>query len=89
MSRPIPGEVTKDGRPIQQIHLKKDTGLIISIVEANKSKETWGEDAETFRPERWLGFSDNRGHLESLGDEKEKPSYGIAKEYLPGVYSGM
>lgn len=63
-----------DGKSeIREIPLKKDTYLHISIIGANRSKVVWGDDAEEFRPERWLVPS-----LES-----------VVKTPLPGVYSSM
>lgn len=63
-----------DGKSeIREIPIKKNTNVIISILNANRSKAVWGEDAEEWKPERWLGNS---------LDE-------VAKERLPGVYSSM
>lgn len=65
---------TADGKSeIREIPIKKNTNVIVSILNANRSKAVWGEDAEEWRPERWLG--------KSLDE--------VAKERLPGVYSSM
>ncbi|CAE6533898.1 unnamed protein product [Rhizoctonia solani] len=48
---PIKG---KDGSEITEIHVKKGTRIYVSLKEANRCKETWGEDADEFKPERWL-----------------------------------
>ncbi|KAF8754506.1 Cytochrome P450 [Rhizoctonia solani] len=67
---PIKG---KNGEEIREIRVRKGTNIYVSIKEANRSKETWGEDADVFRPERWL--------------EKLPDSVSDAK--TSGVYSSM
>lgn len=63
-----------DGKSeICEIPIKKNTNVIVSILNANRSKAVWGEDAEEWKPERWLGKSHDE----------------VAKERLPGVYSSM
>ena len=63
-----------DGRSeIREIPLKKGSRVLISIYNANRSKAIWGEDAEEWKPERWLGKSPDE----------------VAKVRLPGVYSSM
>ncbi|KAF8671401.1 cytochrome p450 [Rhizoctonia solani] len=44
----------KDGNPINEIHVRKGTKIYLALKEANRSKETWGDDADEFKPERWL-----------------------------------
>ncbi|KAF8732509.1 Cytochrome P450, partial [Rhizoctonia solani] len=44
----------KDGNPINEIHVLKGTKIYLALKEANRSKETWGDDADEFKPERWL-----------------------------------
>nr|AVI01413.1 steroid 2-beta-hydroxylase [Thanatephorus cucumeris]QDJ74244.1 cytochrome P450-4 [Thanatephorus cucumeris] len=67
---PIKG---KNGEEIREIRVRKGTNIYVSIKEANRSKETWGEDADVFRPERWL--------------EKLPDSVSDAK--TSGIYSSM
>lgn len=63
-----------DGKSeIREIPIKKNTNVIISILSANRNKAVWGEDAEEWKPERWLGKSPDE----------------VAKVRLPGVYSSM
>lgn len=63
-----------DGKSeIREIPIKKNTTVVISILSANRNKATWGEDAEEWKPERWLGKSPDE----------------VAKARLPGVYSSM
>ncbi|CAE6421498.1 unnamed protein product [Rhizoctonia solani] len=37
-----------------EMYIKKGTRVLISLSRANRCRETWGEDADEFRPERWL-----------------------------------
>ncbi|QRW21138.1 cytochrome P450 family protein [Rhizoctonia solani] len=49
----------KDGNTITDIKVKKGTSIYVSFRGANRCKETWGEDADEFKPERWLKFLPN------------------------------
>ncbi|KAI5123104.1 hypothetical protein M0805_001460 [Coniferiporia weirii] len=61
-----------DGKTeIKEIPLKKNTGIVISVLGANRSKRIWGEDAEVWKPERWL---------------KPLPE-SVSAAHLPGVYA--
>ena len=63
-----------DGKTeITEIPIKKNTNVIISVLGANLSTEIWGEDAEEWKPERWLNRSPDS----------------VASAHLPGVYSSM
>ena len=84
---PIPGNLTKDGQPIDKIHLKNNTKITMSIFAANRSKAIWGDDAEEWKPQRWLARKLRDDEKE--GDLYTGQSRSIAKEQLPGVYSGM
>ena len=44
-----------DGSDITEIPVKENTDVIVSIIGANRSKKVWGDDAEEWKPERWLG----------------------------------
>lgn len=74
------------GELIQSIPLKKNTRVLVSIIGANRNKDVWGDDADEFKPERWL----DRREKEISGDnwfiEKKEE---MGKISLPGVYSGM
>ena len=66
--------LSSDGNTeITEIPIKKNTNVIISIIGSNRSKRIWGEDAEEWKPERWL---------------KPLPE-SVAKAHMPGVYSSM
>ncbi|CAE6536421.1 unnamed protein product [Rhizoctonia solani] len=46
---------SKDGKTlITEIPVKKGTNIYLSILAANRDKQTWGEDADQFKPSRWL-----------------------------------
>ncbi len=47
--------------------------MIIGVQAMNRAKELWGEDADEFKPERWL--SDLPGS--------------VIQARIPGVYSNM
>ena len=65
---------TVDGKTeVTEIPLKKNTMIFIGILGANLSKEVWGEDAEEWKPERWLTSLPG-----SVADAK-----------MPGVYSNL
>lgn len=66
--------IATDGKTqLSEIPIKKGTDVIISIIGANRSKRIWGEDAEEWKPERWL---------------KPLPE-SVSQAHLPGVYSSM
>ena len=64
---------TDEKTQIKEIALKKGTTVFISILAANREKRIWGDDAEEWKPERWL--------------KPLPPS--VADARLPGVYSSM
>ncbi|KAI5835765.1 cytochrome P450 [Schizophyllum commune Tattone D] len=69
-SRPIVGV---DGKTMNEVHVPKDTPVIIAIQNANRNSDIWGEDAQEWKPERWL---------EPLPDS-------VADAHMPGVYSNL
>ncbi|KAF8600957.1 cytochrome P450, partial [Ceratobasidium sp. AG-I] len=62
-----------DGRLIREVEVKKGTTIVVSFREANRCKGTRGEDADEFRPERWL----------------KNLSSSAAEAKTPGIYSSM
>ena len=50
-SKPVIGE---DGRSLSDVFLPAGTMVMIAIMNANRNKEIWGEDAGEWKPERWL-----------------------------------
>ncbi|KIK62429.1 hypothetical protein GYMLUDRAFT_41869 [Collybiopsis luxurians FD-317 M1] len=69
----IPFSKPVHGTEVSQVLLPKDTRVIISILNANRSPEIWGPDATEWKPERWLS-----PFPESVTDSK-----------IPGVYSHL
>ena len=66
--------LSTDGKTeITEIPVKKGTNVIMSIMGTNRSKRIWGEDAEEWKPERWL---------------QQLPE-SVAKARVPGVYSSL
>ena len=62
---------TSDGKTqINEIPIKKGQRVMVSILGANHSTRIWGEDAEQWKPERWLNAKLTE----------------VATEQLPGVY---
>ncbi|CAE6456781.1 unnamed protein product [Rhizoctonia solani] len=63
---------SKDGRTvISNLHIKKGTHLYLSLGSVNRDKQTWGDDADQFKPSRWLGPLPNS----------------VTESKIPGVYS--
>ncbi|KAJ7826433.1 cytochrome P450 [Mycena leptocephala] len=61
LSAPI---VTKDGRSIDSIVIKKGENLVIPVRALSRRKELWGSDASDFRPDRWF---EDRSHTRKSG----------------------
>lgn len=70
LSNPIRG---KNGRLIEEVPLAKGTTIVMGLWGSNINPAVWGEDAETFKPERWLS------NLPST----------VADAHIPGVYSNL
>ncbi|QRV78706.1 cytochrome P450 family protein [Ceratobasidium sp. AG-Ba] len=64
---------TKDGHLLHEIKIAKGTHIYLGIREANRCKDIWGEDADEFRPERWL----------------EPLPQSVTDAKVPGVYQPM
>ena len=66
--------LAKDGKTqIKEIAIKKGQDVVASIYAANRCKKIWGEDAEEWKPERWLN----------------KKASAVPEKQLPGIYSQM
>lgn len=62
-----------NGQEQQEIFIAKGTMVFIGIQEANRHQAVWGEDADVWKPERWLS---------PLPDS-------VINARVPGVYSHM
>ncbi|KAG8695168.1 cytochrome P450-dit2 [Ceratobasidium sp. 394] len=60
---------------ITSIPIKKGTRIVLNVIMANRYGKTWGERANEFWPERWIG--------NKLAEVTEPGAH------LPGVYSSM
>ncbi|KAL1744127.1 cytochrome P450 [Schizophyllum fasciatum] len=69
-SKPVIG---KDGREVSEVLVPAGTVMVIAIMNANRNKDIWGEDALEWKPERWL---------------KPLPST-VTDAHIPGVYSNL
>ncbi|KAF9565205.1 cytochrome P450 [Agrocybe pediades] len=70
LSKPIKG---LDGQMIHEIPVPNNTNIIVGIMAANRNPELWGEDADEWKPERWLS---------PLPEA-------LSEAHLPGVYSNL
>ncbi|KZP14943.1 cytochrome P450 [Athelia psychrophila] len=70
LSQPIVGI---DGTDIHEIAIPKGTRVTVGIMRANRDPDIWGDDAQEWKPERWLASSPDK----------------VAKVHFPGVYSNM
>ena len=87
LSQPILG---LDGTPIRGITVPKGTPIAVGIFSSNRNKVLWGEDAGEWKPERWLVQPGTEVMSDGLNKgDKERQAHGVAKQQLPGVYSGM
>lgn len=47
---------------VENLVLPQGTNLVINIHQMHRKKEIWGEDAEDFHPDRFLGEDANKRH---------------------------
>ncbi len=60
-----------DGSVLSEVSMPKGTILLLHFTGCNTNKDLWGDDAEEWKPERWLG------KLPQVVDDAR----------IPGVYS--
>ncbi|KAE9394005.1 cytochrome P450 [Gymnopus androsaceus JB14] len=70
LSKPIAG---LDGTEMHEIDIPRGTIILVSILNANRNPELWGEDANEWKPERWLS---------PLPDA-------LVEARVPGIYSHL
>ncbi|KAJ6529848.1 cytochrome P450 [Mycena capillaripes] len=56
----------KNGRLYDRIRIRKGTSIRIPISAVHRDKEIWGDDADTFRPERWEAIPEAVGGIPSV-----------------------
>ncbi|EJF59817.1 cytochrome P450 [Dichomitus squalens LYAD-421 SS1] len=70
LSHPIRGV---DGKTIHEIFVPKDTVVAVGLLASNRNKAIWGEDAEEWKPERWLSPLPGS----------------VTESKIPGIYSNL
>ena len=70
LSEPIRGV---NGQPVAEVTVPKGATIIVGIRACNLNPDVWGEDAQEWKPERWLG---------GLPDS-------VLEAHVPGVYSNL
>ncbi|EGN95464.1 hypothetical protein SERLA73DRAFT_113010 [Serpula lacrymans var. lacrymans S7.3] len=73
LSRPV---TTASGRVINEIPVPKGMRVIVSIAGYNRLRELWGQDAQLYRPERWLDGSICKYDGTSVGVLENLMSFG-------------
>jgi cytochrome P450 len=51
LSKPLIG---RDGSTITEIHIPKGVDIHVGIINSNCNPDLWGDDANEWKPERWL-----------------------------------
>ncbi|THU79870.1 cytochrome P450 [Dendrothele bispora CBS 962.96] len=69
-SKPIIGV---DGTAMNEVHVPKNTFILVSALNSNRDPDIWGPDALEWKPERWLS---------------PLPA-GVTEAHIPGVYSHL
>ena len=70
LSQPVHGV---DGTPMTEIFVPKGTTMIVSIRGCNRNPALWGDDADLWKPERWLAPLPRT----------------VEEARIPGVYSNL
>lgn len=65
LAKPVIGE---SGRLITEIHISKGQNITTSVCGYNRLPSIWGEDAEEWNPQRFLGAKHDRGTSAGLWD---------------------
>ena len=45
---------TASGKVANEVPVPSGTVILVSVAACNREKSLWGEDADEFKPERWL-----------------------------------
>ncbi|BGP48900.1 hypothetical protein JCM10450v2_004779 [Rhodotorula kratochvilovae] len=60
LSEPVPSSL-EPGKMLSHVRVKKGQTIFVPILAVNKSKRVFGDDAEEFRPERWIESDNGTG----------------------------
>ena len=72
------------------MHVPAGTNIIISILGSNHNKRIWGDDADQWRPERWLTASGERiGWGKNVDLAFDDDAEGNVAEGTPGYRNGV
>lgn len=87
---------SSSGAELSAIAIPQNTIIIISILAANRNRAIWGDDANEWKPERWLsspGGKDGQGTDVTFGGVKAGSSVPALSMKdgvrYPGIYSNM
>jgi cytochrome P450 len=90
---------SSSGAEISSIAVHEKSFVIISILAANRNRTIWGDDANEWKPERWLSSPEGKhgqgtdvpsGDVEVLSSKLPAPILGVKDGIrYPGVYSNM
>jgi len=87
---------SSSGAEISAIAMPEGSYVAISILAANRNRDLWGEDANEWKPERWLsspgvaGKDDLFEGAQTLPSKASAPVLGVKDGIrYPGVYSNM
>jgi cytochrome P450 len=69
-SKPIVG---LNGKEVTEVMVPNGTDIIISVLGSNTNPDLWGDDANKWKPERWLSPLPKT----------------VAEAHMPGIYSHL
>lgn len=87
---------SSSGAETSAIAMPKESFVVISILAANRNRTLWGDDANEWKPERWLSSPSGAGKdvpsdgADILPSKASAPVLGVKDGIrYPGVYSNM
>ncbi|KAJ7599880.1 cytochrome P450 [Mycena floridula] len=60
------GVLDRYGKPITELLVRKGNVLLVPLLAVNRSQDLWGDDAASFRPERWYDIPSATSAIPSL-----------------------
>lgn len=85
---------SSSGAELSAVAVPENTIIIISILAANRNRTIWGDDANEWKPERWLSSPRRKDGMDDTFDGVEAgssvPALGVKDGIrYPGIYSNM